>query len=94
MRLLVDFHDDPTCWTIEDQFLLGPDVLVAPILAEGQTTRRVYLPPGTQWVEVWQQTTHDGGQWLDVQAPLTQIPVFVRDGAAVLAVFDGWGKRP
>ncbi len=86
--LLVDFPDDADSWTVEDQFMFGADILVAPILAEGQTVRRVYLPSGENWVDVWQTTTHAGGQWLEVTAPLTQIPCFVREGAEVLAVFN------
>ncbi len=45
--LFVDFPDDPESWAIEDEFLLGPDLLVAPILSAGLRQRPVYLPPGS-----------------------------------------------
>ena len=92
--LFVDFHEDSLTWAVEDQFMLGPDILVAPILAKGQTEREVYLPSGTKWVDVWLQMTHEGGQYLNAYAPLAQVPVFVREGSDVLELFSAWMKRP
>ncbi|MCA9981593.1 MAG: glycoside hydrolase family 31 protein, partial [Anaerolineales bacterium] len=83
--LFVDFPADETSWTVEDQFMLGADLLVAPVVAQGVTERRVYLPVGARWVDPWRETVHDGGQWLVVPAPLAQIPYFVREHTAVFA---------
>jgi alpha-D-xyloside xylohydrolase len=78
--LFYDYADDPVCWEIEDQFLFGPDLLVAPILDEGARSRQVYLPAGSSWTDPWDSTRYDGGQWLTVAAPLNRIPLFTRDG--------------
>lgn len=79
--LFVDFPADPACWDIADAFMFGPDMLVAPVLAAGQTSRQVYLPPGTNWVDAWDGTPYSGGQTLTVAAPLERIPVFWRAGS-------------
>src|SRR5579875_639788 len=78
--LFVDHPDDPTSWEVEDQYLFGPDVLVAPVYTEGARERRVWLPPGTTWVNAWSGSEHAGGQWVDSPAPLDTIPVYLRDG--------------
>jgi alpha-D-xyloside xylohydrolase len=81
--LFVDHPDDPTSWQVEDQYLFGPDVLVAPVYTEGARERRVWLPPGATWVNAWSRTEHEGGQWVDAPAPLDTIPVYLRQGGAV-----------
>jgi alpha-D-xyloside xylohydrolase len=81
--LFVDHPDDPASWQVEDQYLFGPDVLVAPVYTEGARERRVWLPPGATWVNAWSKTEHQGGQWVDAPAPLDTIPVYLRQGGAV-----------
>ncbi len=81
--LFVDFSDDERAWTVEDQFLVGPDVLVAPILESGGRQREVYLPAGARWADAWTGEAHGGGEVVSVAAPLERIPVFLRDGAEV-----------
>lgn len=81
--LFVDFPVDPACETIDDQFMLGPDILAAPVLHEGLRERRVYLPAGADWVEADSGRVYAGGQWLDVPAPLERIPVFLRAGGEI-----------
>ncbi|MBT2517755.1 hypothetical protein J7E29_09950 [Streptomyces sp. ISL-90] len=75
-----EFPADPVAWTLADQFMFGSDLLVAPVAHGGLTARRVYLPAGATWTNLATGTTHDGGQYLDVDAPLDVIPVFARDG--------------
>jgi len=84
--LLLEFPDDPQAATIEDQFMFGPDLLVAPVLEPGATTRRLYLPAGAHWRNAWTGEALAGGTWTDCPAPLSQIPVFIRDGASVSLV--------
>jgi len=84
--LFVDFPDDPQAWAIEDQFLFGPDILVAPVTAPGTTSREVYLPAGRRWVDVRTGQSHDGGATVTSDAPIESIPVFVAEGAPVLEV--------
>jgi alpha-D-xyloside xylohydrolase len=82
--LFVDFPDDAACWDVDDQFLLGPDILVAPVTAPSTTSREVYLPAGRRWVDVRTREAYDGGSTFTCDAPLASIPVFVAEGAAVL----------
>jgi alpha-glucosidase (family GH31 glycosyl hydrolase) len=89
--LLLDHPDDPTCWGVADQFRLGRDLLVAPVVEEGATSRRLYLPQG-QWHDLWSGNASQGGGWREVDAPLDQIPVFVRAGA-ILPLQLGPGQR-
>lgn len=81
--LFVDFPEDPESWTVEDEFLFGPDLLVAPVTDYGARTRNVYLPGGARWANSWTGETHDGGTWIEVESPIGYIPVFARDEAIV-----------
>jgi alpha-D-xyloside xylohydrolase len=81
--LFVDFPGDEQAWTIEDQFMFGPDVLVAPVTEAGSRSREVYLPGGSRWTHVWSGETFAGGEAIQQAAPLHEIPVYLRDGAAV-----------
>lgn len=74
------FPEDSACWEVEDAYLFGPDILVAPITGAGQRQRAVYLPAGRTWTNAWTGATHQGGQHITVDAPLEQIPLFTRDG--------------
>ena len=63
MRALgFDFGHDPEIFGIEDQFMLGPALLVCPVTAPAVTSRSVYLPAGSKWVSVWDGTVHEGGR--------------------------------
>lgn len=86
--LFVDFPDDPEAWSVEDSFLLGPDVLIAPILEAGRRMRRVYLPGPSQWTDSSTGSVYQGGNWIDVDAPIERIPVFTRVGSAVSNVLS------
>ena len=78
--LFYDFPEDTRSWDIEDQYMFGPDVLVAPVMYENMRVRDVYLPEGSEWVNHWTGETFQGGQSVSVDAPLQQIPVFTRNG--------------
>jgi len=78
--LFYDFPADATCWEVEDQFMFGPDLLVAPVLFEGARSRRVYLPTGSDWRDAWTDEELAGGQWIEADAPLERIPLYVRAG--------------
>lgn len=79
--LFYDFPQDTSAWEIEDQYMFGPNLLVAPILEEGARCRTVYLPYGETWVDPYTGTRHEGGQTLSVDAPLAVIPIFIKDDA-------------
>jgi alpha-D-xyloside xylohydrolase len=79
--LFFDFPQDDGCATVEDQFMFGPELLVAPVLYEGARSREVYLPAETTWTDAWTDETFDGGQWVTADAPLERIPLYLRRGA-------------
>lgn len=74
--LFYDNPDDAQAWEINDEYMFGPDILVAPILYEGMKKRDVYLPEGHKWKEVNSGNYFEGGIWVTCDAPLSQIPVF------------------
>ena len=73
--MFYEFPEDPKCWELSDQYMFGPDYLVAPILHPDTFVRNVYLPGG-QWEDIHTGTTYPGGRVVRVPAPLTYIPVF------------------
>ena len=79
--LVLEYQDDPTTYTIADQYLFGRSLLVAPILDE-RNRRQVYLPHGV-WVDYWSKQVIEGGQWIDVEALLEVLPLYVRAGAII-----------
>lgn len=81
-HLALHYPDDPRVLEVEDEFLLGRDLLVAPILDPGVTSRWVYLPAG-EWILVWDRSRWPGGTEHLVSAPLGEPPVFVRRGGAL-----------
>ncbi len=83
MRPLLWHHpNDPAAVACEDQFLLGENLLVAPILRPGATARSVYLPRGL-WFDFWNGGLLEGGQHVVAEAVREHIPVFVRAGAVI-----------
>ena len=87
--LFLDFPADPACWEVEDQFLLGGDMLVAPVVTEGARARGG-VPAGRRAPGGMpgRGEAVPGGRWLTAPAPLETIPVYVREGGAV-PPFDG-----
>lgn len=77
--MFYDFPDDKLCWENESQYMFGPNILVAPIMEKGQTEREVYLPVGSNWTNAWTKEKMEGGQTILVDAPIDQIPLFLRD---------------
>ena len=81
--LFYDFSDDNTAWEIEDQYMFGPDILVAPVLYEDIKSRRVYLPEGAEWTNAWNGEIFKGGQIVEVETPIDVIPIFIRNDADI-----------
>lgn len=80
--LLLDYPDDPTAVGQEDEFLFGDDLLVAPVVKDGEWERDVYLPKG-KWFDFWSDRAYEGAKSVTVRAPLDRIPIFVRGGAII-----------
>lgn len=96
-HLSLVFPDDPVAAARQDEFMFGPDLLAAPVLEEGARTRKLYLPRG-KWIELWRALRWDrrtgglrmvragtitGGREITVRAPIYELPLFVRAGAAI-----------
>ena len=76
-HLCLDWPEDAVALSTHDQFMLGRELMVAPVVEEGQTSRRVYLPEGV-WEDFFTGRRHSGNQTLLADAPLERIPVFRR----------------
>ena len=78
--LFYDFPEDQICWDIEDSYMFGPDLLIAPVMEAGMTERTIYLPAGTNWVDAYTKKVYEGGYMVTVDAPIDVIPVMIREG--------------
>ncbi len=81
--LWFEFPNDRLTYLNSDEYMVGPDVLVAPVVKEGMRNRDVYLPAGAKWINWWTGETLDGGKQHRVDAPLERFPLFVRAGAVI-----------
>ena len=80
--LMLNYQDDANTYNLDDQFMIGEDLLVAPIVKPDVTRRLVYLPAGT-WYDYWTNKKYTGGTMISVEAPLETVPLFVRAGAMI-----------
>ena len=78
------YPQDKKCWEVEDEYLYGSEILVAPILYAGQRSREVYLPTEENWIEYATGKKYEGGQIVEAVADLDTIPVFVKEGSDAL----------
>ena len=93
--LVFAFPQDVQVLDCKDQYLFGDRMMVCPVtepmyygvnsepLHEVKRTHKVYLPEGERWYDFWTEECYDGGQWLEVEAALEQIPLFVREGSII-----------
>ena len=79
--LFFDFPNDETASKVDDQYLFGPNLLVAPVLYEGARSRKVYLPAGTTWTDAWTGEVFQGGCSFMAEAPLSRIPLYLKASA-------------
>ena len=76
--MFLEFPSDPAVWALWDQYMFGPDYLIAPVTEAGARERKVYLPAGV-WESFWDKTRlESSGEWVTVPAPLDRMPVFRR----------------
>ena len=78
--LFVEFPDDPGSWFVEDEYMFGSDILVAPLF-ENVSSRNVYLPKG-QWIDYQTGKTYEGG-WQNITADKISVIMLVREGSAI-----------
>lgn len=78
-----EYPSDAKTYLIEDEYLVGTDLLVTPVLNEGQRKRPVYFPVGDDWLDWFSGEIYKGGTWAEINAPLEKLPVFARIGAVI-----------
>jgi alpha-D-xyloside xylohydrolase len=76
--LVLDYPGDPGTWNVDDQFMMGEGLLIAPVTAE-EPKRSVYLPEG-DWYDFWTGAVHSGKSRINITVPLDRIPVYVKSG--------------
>ena len=88
--LFMDFGTDPNVNDPKDaniaemlryEYMYGPSLLIAPVTEQGETTRKLYLPAGSDWYNYWTNERVHGGQVITVQAPIDTLPIFVKAGS-------------
>lgn len=84
--MFLNYQNDNECYSgdAQYQFMVGDNMLVAPVVGENDQYKKLYLPEG-KWLDWWTHKVYDGKQWLVVEAPLWKIPVFIKEGAVVPA---------
>jgi len=81
--LFYEFPEDPKTYGVEDEFLVGRDLLAAPVVEPGVLSRQVYLPSGSSWFDWYTGKEYRGGNTYDIPAPLDSIPLFARAGTII-----------
>jgi len=76
-----DLEDD-RLWGIDDAYLLGNDLLIAPVLEAGSKERQIQLPSG-EWIDLWNETRYQGADKVTVPTNLEEIPVLVKSGSII-----------
>lgn len=84
--MFFDYYDDEICYTLEDQYMFGEDILFAPITGQGQTKRKVYLPKG-QWIDTRTKEEICGEKWIECQAAIDEFIAFVKKGSDIINAF-------
>ncbi len=80
--LVLHYEQDGNTWNLNDEFLVGENLLVAPVLEQGQTHRMVYLPEG-KWYDFFTGKEYEGGNYYLVDAPLDTCPIFAKAGSII-----------
>lgn len=94
-HLAFGFPEDRVTWEVRDQYLFGEGLMVCPVtepsyydrgsarISDKPHTRPVYLPEGCGWYDYWTEEKYEGGQWIQADAPLMRIPLFVKEGTVL-----------
>ena len=81
--LFLEFPNEEAAWEVPDEYMFGPDVLVAPVTRHGALSREVYLPEGAAWLDAWTGEPVKENGWVTAEAPLERVPVYLRQGGAL-----------
>jgi len=83
MRALVlEYQDDPGTYPVYCQYLLGEELLIAPLWSDSAFSRDIYLPKG-KWIDFWDGTVYSGGRIISYSAPIDKVPILVKAGAII-----------
>lgn len=80
--MLLNYPGDPTVWELQDQYMFGDDMLIAPLLEENVSERKVYLPEG-KWIDYQTRKIYEGNQWVDIKAGELPGIVLVKNGVVL-----------
>ena len=81
--LLLNYQGDSNTYEINDEFLCGDNILVAPIVEQGRKVRTVYLPEGDNWIDYWTKEVFQGGQYILKEADLDVCPIYIKAGSVI-----------
>ncbi|MBO1513417.1 glycoside hydrolase family 31 protein [Metabacillus bambusae] len=81
--LVYQFQEDEKTHNIQDQFMFGDSLMMAPVVHEGKTSRDLYLPSGANWVDYWTGEEFKGGQTIHRQADLATLPIYVKKDSII-----------
>lgn len=85
--LVLNYENDPHVYNLNDEYMVGEDILTAPVVQEGQTKRAVYLPEG-EWIDFWNGVEYAGRNTILVDAPIDKLPLFIKKNTIL-----PWGKE-
>lgn len=82
--MFLNFQYDNECykWDSQYQFMIGENLLVAPVLSEKENSKKLYLPEG-RWLDWWTNKVYEGNQWIIVEVPQWRIPLFLKEGGII-----------
>lgn len=80
--LFYEYPEDDKSWEVDNTYLLGSDVLVAPIMNYQDRERSVYLPANETWINLYTGEEFTGGETYTVAAPIEQLPIFIKKSSA------------
>ncbi len=87
--MFYEFPEQEDCWHLQEQYMFGSDLLVAPVMYKNMTKCPVYLPQGCRWIHLHNQKIYESGQTIFVDTPLDIIPVFIKEGTQ-MQLLDIW----
>ncbi len=81
--LFLEYPDQEESWNDWQTYKFGDDILVSAIWESGVTSHKLFLPAGETWVDAWTGEEHEGGDYIEVEAPIYKIPIFVKKGSDI-----------
>jgi len=81
--MMIDYPDSEEAWAYDLQYMWGNEMLVAPTCSDWKTSQQIWLPPDNEWVDFWTEKIYPGGQIINYEANIDEIPLFVKRGAII-----------